>query len=396
MNSADNRPHFIIKRNFQKRDYTYEDILSENILSEICRLSTGRKVYSIEWDDKDYNKGRLVKLIYKDKIHYITLSNEGVVAGRNSAFQSVPSAMNRFILDESKNKQLSYYFLPDISGSFSTTYFMFMYRLMKTANVNFLNSADFIIESIIGFASPADIIAAKNQTRSRNRSNKSTYVTAGPENQIQIFGKTYGASKYETTILCHAISAIAQRRVELYEIEEGGLNKLPAKSKSAIKKSGKISIFSSSLTIERDEFVRKNSLRSIRYVYNLLEKLGDKRCSLCDCKIPQIIQGAHIWPVAEIKKQKDLSDDEKLSLAIDGDNGLWLCQNHHKLFDVNLIAFKPDGSVFIHSSTRQENIDYIKSITNKAPLFAGILNEPFIKMLGRRNVELDFDHYQNL
>lgn len=393
MNLITSQPHFIIKRNFQKRGYSYKDILTPDILSDICKLTTGRVDYTVEWDDSDYNKGRLVKLLFKSKIFYITLSNEGRIEGRNSALQSVPSAMNRFILEENINKEMCYYFLPLISGSFSTDYFMFMYRLMKTASVNFLNADQFIENPIVEFASPDDIITTKDQVRNRNSANRSTYITTGPKNQIQIFGKTYGASKYETTILCLAISEIALRNVELYEIEEGGLTKLPAASKEAIESLGKISIHSTNRTIERREFVEHNSLRSPRYIFNLLEKLGDKKCTLCDCEISQIIQGAHIWPVADIKKQNHLTEDEKLNLAIDGNNGLWLCQNHHRLFDVNFIAVGEDGEAIMHPAIRKEDADFIRTITTEIQIPKSVINDSFRGMLNRRNTNLDLETY---
>ena len=52
-----------------------------------------------------------------------------------------------------------------------------------------------------------------------------------------------------------------------------------------------------------------------------------------ECKIDRIIQAAHIYPVASIRKRDDLEFEEKFKLAVDADNGMWLCENHHKLFD---------------------------------------------------------------
>jgi hypothetical protein len=393
MKSALAAPHFEIKTNFQKRDYTYKDILSDEILSEICSLTTGVKDFTVDWDDSDYNKGRLLQLSYKGKIHYITISNEGMIEGRNSAFQSVPSTINRFIIEENGNKEICYYFHPGIQGRFSTDYFMFMYRLMKTASIRFLNAQKYIATEIVAFATPNDIIASKDLVRNNNAGNKSTYITTGPSNQVQIFGKTYGASKYETTIICLAIANVSLKDVELFEIEEGGLTKLPAKSKEAIESIGGITIRSSNRQIEREEFETGNSLRSIKYTYNLLEKLGEKKCTLCKCEIPQIIQGAHIWPVADIKKQNHLTDDEKLDFAIDKDNGLWLCQNHHKLFDIHHLAVKEDGLLTVLSTLDADDLDYITSITIERNIPKEHLTDGFTAMLNKRNEALDFANF---
>src|SRR5690606_3356843 len=128
---------------------------------------------------------------------------------------------------------------------------------------------------------------------------------------------TYGANKYETTLLCLAIHEITPYSMELYEIQEGDLRQLPRDARNVILSLG-INVITSDLILEREEFERNDSLRSPTYIYNLLEKLGEKKCSLCDCEIPQIIQGAHIWPVASIKRTNNINLDVKIQHAIDG------------------------------------------------------------------------------
>jgi hypothetical protein len=395
MNEELETAKFVIKRKFQKRDYTYEDILSADTLRDITILVTRQEKFSVEWDNTGYNRGRLLKLYHKGKVSYITIS-ETSIEGRNSAFQSVPSALSRFILEENNNKEICFYFLPEISGNYKTNYFMFMYRLMKTASIKFLNDNDYLATTIVPFVSPYDIVLAKDEVRSRNLANKSTYVTTGANNQIQIFGKMYGASKYETTILCVAVSNVANREVELFEIEEGGLTKLPAKSKEAIDTLGNIKIYTTNRTIEREDFVKNNSLRSIQYIYNLLEKLGEKKCAFCNCEIPQIIQGAHIWPVSEIKKQNQLTEDEKLMEGSVGDNGIWLCQNHHKLFDVNLISLQPEGFVRVSRSLTEIDIEFISSVTKHRQIPDKIRTENFNRYLLNRNKDLDLETFITL
>ena len=306
------KPHFVIKNKFQKKDTSYRDLLTPEILADISLRVTGRSDYTCDFDDTGYNIGRLVELEYQGKKNYISIS-ETDITSRNSSFQSLPSALARYILDENQNKEISFYLHPSIVGNFETPYFVFMYRLMKTAKIKFLNEEQYLEHPVQPFTTVADIIANKEQIRNTNRGNKSTYITRGPNNELQIFGKTYGANKYETTILCLALSEIATSKIQLFQIGEGGLTELPEKAREAIESLGKVEIYTSDRTIEKIDFEENDSLRSIEYVYNLLEKLGDKKCSLCGCEIPQIIQGAHIWPVYEIKKDASLSQDEKLA-----------------------------------------------------------------------------------
>src|SRR3989338_8135416 len=274
-----NKPHFTIKNNFQKGGILYQDLLTPEILSDICLKVTNRPDYTYDFDNAGYNIGRLVVLEYQNKKNYISIS-ETDIRSRNSSFQSLPSALARYILEGNQNKEIFFYFHPSIVGNYETPYFVFMYRLMKTAKIRFLNEEEYLEQPVHPFTTVADIIANKEQIRSKNKGNKSTYVTRGSNNELQIFGKTYGANKYETTILCLALSEIATSRVQLFQIGEGGLTELPEKAREAIESLGKVEIYTSDRTIEKIDFEENNSLRSIEYVYNLLEKLGDKKCAL--------------------------------------------------------------------------------------------------------------------
>lgn len=389
------RPHFIIKNKFQKQDTTYRDLLTPEILSDISLRITGSADYTCDFDDTGYNIGRLVELEYNGKKNYICIS-ETEIKSRNSSFQSFPSALSKYILDENPNKEIFFYFHPSISGSFETPYFIFMYRLMKTAKIKFLNEEEYLDHPVHSFATVVDIIANKEQMRNRNKGNKSTYVTTGSNNELQIFGKTYGANKYETTILCLALSEIAVSKVQLFQIGEGGLTELPQKAREAIESLGVVKIYTSNKNIEKIIFERTDSLRSMEYIYNLLEKHGDKKCAFCECEIPQIIQGAHIWPVSEIKKDGTLSQEEKLTCALDGENGLWLCQNHHKLLDVNILRISESGNVQCRSEIEGLNMSYLKNTTIQTRLNSGIFSDKFTSYLRKRNDNLEESLYREL
>jgi predicted restriction endonuclease len=195
--------------------------------------------------------------------------------------------------------------------------------------------------------------------------------------------------------LCLAISEIATNYVELYEIEEGGLTKLPHISKRTIESLGVVQIFTSNRTIERIDFEENDSLRSAQYIYNLLEKLGNKKCALCNCDIPQVIQGAHIWPVADIKKENHLTIEEKLTLALDGDNGLWLCNNHHKLLDINIIKLLENKNIKYKANLPENQINYLKEITVANELPENIMNESFTQYLTQRNQNIPEEDYSS-
>lgn len=128
----------------------------------------------------------------------------------------------------------------------------------------------------------------------------------------------------------------------------------------------------------------KDNLRSPRFIYNLLNKFGgEKKCVLCNCKIDRIIQAAHIYPVASIRKRDDLDFDNKLRLAVDADNGIWLCENHHKLFDSGLIWFE-DGHLVISNKLNKEDLLYIKQVTAMDRIESKYVNDRMLAFFDSR------------
>jgi hypothetical protein len=380
------RPHFTIKNRFQKRCELYEDILTRDILRDVCERLTGSQDFTVTFDNTGYNIGRLATLEYNGAISYISFS-EYEINSRNSFFQSYPSALVKYHQETNPRKNINFYFL-EPNGRIESAYFIFMYRLMKTAGTVFLNERDYLANAINPFNSVSDIIAQRDLNRGRNRGNASSYVTVDENNTLQIFGKTYGANKYETTLLCIAIHKITPYSMVLYEIREGGLSQLPEDARNVIISLG-INVINSDLVLEIAEFEADNSLRSPTYIYNLLEKLGNKKCSLCDCEIPQIIQGAHIWPVASIKNTNTINLETKIQKAIDGDNGLWLCNNHHKLFDINILYIAPDGRLKYKTNIEPNNEVYLRDITINSRLPNELLTPNFNIYLNNRNSMLD-------
>lgn len=378
-------PHFVVKQHFQKKNELYSTLLTDDILMDICIRVTGSPNYTCEFDEEGYNKGRLVTLTYGDSTALITLSDTEA-GGRNSSFQSVPTALNSFYLDVKEPKRICFYFLPS-TGRVNSPYFIFMYRLMKTAGIELLNADDFFPSAIVPFISVDDMIAAKDKNRGKNSSNNSTYITLSGDRVPQIYGKTYGASKYETTLFAVALYQLVGAGIDLFEIQEKNLKELPARSLEVIESLG-IRVIPTSITMERNEFEKNNSLRSPRYTYNLLVRHGAKKCAFCHCEIPEIIQGAHVWPVADIKTYGGLCEDEKIEYATDGDNGLWLCENHHALFDKGLIEIEADGCLKVEKKLNSSARSFINAITPVKQLPSNVLTKGFLFYLDRRNSKI--------
>lgn len=380
----------------QKTLGLFDRILTREVLMNICLLVTGQNQYRVIKDHSTYNKGRLLFIEYGDNVTYVSLS-EASIEGRNSSLQSVPTAINLFYADQHLNKRLCYYFIPHIGNAF-TDYHLFVYRLLMTAGINFLNIDQYYNGEVLPYRNVDDLIIDRRDNQTSNSSNNSSYVSKSRE-KIQIYAKTFGASKYESTLLAVAISHIADRPIDLFNICEQDLTKLPQASLKTIEVLGNISIHYTSLYLDRREYLEQSDrtvLRSASYLYNLFSRLGPKRCALCGCEIQEIIQGAHIWGVSQIARSSEFDDEAKFGHAVSGHNGLWLCSNHHKLFDSNIILFDNDGYVRIKDGLIKDNVAFIRSITFRTSLEAHILSNEFREYLARRNETLNLTNSQRL
>lgn len=259
------------------------------------------------------------------------------------------------------------------------------YQIMMTAGIEFLNLDIYPKINLKPFKTVDNIISARRTVSTKNKSNNSTFISIDSD-KVQLFAKTYGANKYEATLFGVALSKVSLVQIEVYAVSEKDLKNLPKPSLNTFKECGNISVYKTSLTlnkrINKSDFVK---LRSSAYTFKLLERIGFKKCALCNCEIPEIIDGAHLWSISDIKEATEISEAEKYQHAISGYNGLWLCRNHHKLFDTNLIAFNYDGHCLIKKIIPANQKLFIKKSVVSKILDNKILNDDFRFYLRKRN-----------
>lgn len=393
----------------QKKKNLFSNVLTDDVLLNICELTTHQKDYEVKIDNtkNGINVGRLVLVEYGGMKHYVTLS-EIKADGRNSTIQSAPTVLNLFTADKSSNKTLNFYFL-DHTGNLFTPYHQFVYKLLMTVGFQFLNISNVKNTNVAkfkdrtSFTSLDELIKWRNNAKKRNSSNNSSFITKSA-NAVQIYAKTYGASKYESTLLAISAFVLSDRPIELYTIIEGKLKDLPKSSLSTINQYKTIypnihfEKHNTTLTFDRNKVGEKPdaiNLRDACYTYNLLNHIGPKKCALCECEIPEIIQGAHIWPVAEIKKSS-LTDAEKFEHATSAHNGLWLCQNHHKLFDTNILCIDEQGQVKLTTHIIESNKLFIASITKQDKILKSLFSPEFKQYIVKRNSSLDLSQTQSI
>lgn len=388
-----------MKRSMQKSPQTgkyFSDIITPHIIKDISLKLTHTEDVSINFVENDYkddffnntyNKGRLAILFYQDTAHYITFSEE-VIRGRNSSWQSVPTAYNIFALNPYPKKTLNYYFIMQSTRGL-TEYISNIFRLLKTMHINFLNSPSHDFEIEDAFKTAADFIRFRNTSKLRNKTNNSTYITKTQEG-YEVFAKTYGASKYESSFFIYTLQKLlpSTAKIKVYEIIEGGLEELPKSSQAVIARMDNVELIPTSLQLDIKALHDDDTLRSPRYKSHLFDKLGDQHCAFCNCNIRELIQGAHIWDVASIKRENSLSDEEKVMHATSGDNGLWLCANHHLLFDRHILNINSNGEVIYSHEVDKDYLDFMDEITINKALRDDILTDKFQYYLWKRNARV--------
>ena len=386
-------PKFHIKNRFQKRDELYEDILTDEILSDICERLFGVSDFEVNFDNESYNKGRLAVLTFKEKEYFISFS-EINIEGRNSSFQSFPTALFAFLNSKASEKEICFYFHPDINGKYETEYFMILYRLMKTIGVNFLNE-EMLSLKIKDYSNPEELINERKFMQAKNRRNKATYIDLSEE-KIHIMGKVYGASKYESPLIALALSNISSRKIIFEQVPEGNLKLLPAPALEALRNKN-ITLLQSETTLQPESVLLDSKLREPgKYLMRLYQKFGDKKCAFCDCAISEEIQGAHILPVYILRKnvkEGKISIENAWEEAIDGENGLWLCKFHHHHFDQSLLKINNNGKLLYKETIKTERKIDIQNKTLYFSLDKEVLTEKFIYYLSQRNEYIEDSEY---
>ena len=175
------KPTFTIKQRGAQalRSTPFDEILTDEILANMCECITGSVDYNINWLP-EMNVGRLVKLETNEAIYYITLSPYGSVVSRNSYFQSVPTAYRIFLQEQANTKKeciFCFYFLP-CNGNNKTDYMRFMYEILTTIGVRFINQEYGLqLYKPTAFTNVRDIIRERNTNSGQNSANQSTYLT---------------------------------------------------------------------------------------------------------------------------------------------------------------------------------------------------------------------------
>ena len=119
-------------------------------------------------------------------------------------------------------------------------------------------------------------------------------------------------------------------------------------------------------TPNEEAIVDGNARNQAEFIKNLMTKYGsdEKKCYLCNCNIQKMIIASHIHRVCDINNE-DIPFLDKRAKAISGDNGLWLCANHDKLFEYGMVYFDDNGVMQVSNlnDLTEEQREYVEGIT---------------------------------
>ena len=165
------------------------------------------------------------------------------------------------------------------------------------------------------------------------------------------------------------------------------------------------------LSAENNENPRNQGL----FRNNLRRKGVPEKCVICGNDNPAVLKAAHLWEVKDIKKTTEKEIDEfiavnslssmladgfefknalfhkKYCLINSGENGLWLCGNHHDLFDKNYYCFDDgDGTVILHFSDSKQATAFRDDMVEDCRVPENVLTRATKAFIAKRRINIGF------
>lgn len=351
---------FIIRtEKFGSKSLSLKDVVTTDMMDILSKRITNNNIkYQIDYIN-ERNVGNYIIFEHDGVRNYIILLNyrspNPNTEGRNSFVQSIPTAYRIFLEDNFENKKIFYYDVYYHGGNYESYIELFLKLSMSLGIMPLYDN------NILPYSSLDELISTRNRNKEKSRQNNPSFIEKTIHG-INIYGKVFGANSKDTEMICHAVNKWYKGEITLYQIKD---NKSTTLSKDFLKylKSTnnfliKDDVYSFKELVTSDSKTDDVNLRNPKFVNNLFDKYGDKKCALCSCNIHQIIDAAHIFPIEAIK-ELSIPDEEKLAIATSPDNGIWLCKNHHKLFDSHLLLLSNQGYHF-GEDLKNEHLIYVK------------------------------------
>ncbi len=368
--------------------------LSNEVLRDVCLRLYGSDQFSVQQEQR--RNGRYIKVINDDHITYVCFSNPHNDSRNARLMQFISPAYNAFYDEEISQKRLAIYLI-DPNHNDKTNYIRMFYRCFMTLGIDVINVEKLQLEDISPFTSYEDLRQYRLKTSGRNTHNNSSYFS-DDDDQLSFYGKTFGANGMESFVLCLTLSRLTDRPIEFYPVLDSGSTSLSEKQREILAAAnvnfGELIDEQSNQDVDLDQ--PEVALRDTpKFHFNLLKKFGSKYCYLCGCDMEHLIIGSHIERVTDIKNNPDYSVDDKKARIVAGDNGLWLCANHDKMFEFGIVYFDEAKLEYATNENQKAGEYFLKSLFDLRKIYISegdvnvtyIGDEPSFSMAGEHFTE---------
>ncbi|MBQ7257483.1 MAG: HNH endonuclease [Abditibacteriota bacterium] len=366
-------------------------------------------ITNTSYDEDKQNEGG--KYVYGKKDYH---ANTYLSQGINKIFEKYLD------LIKSNDNRLFFYLLdtekPDNTYVYNKTNII-NYRLLETLGfhilnidkINFSKYNSFFTSSIdsnnLKYTSFSKLINDITRLNSNNSGNNPSYIKEYEDKGEVIYYymcKVLSAQQYDNFLKIWTLKTLARNEGKTLNIifykEKYNYRKndsIPKETKNMTKSLESIIkklniefeiIKDDKLKYEKDDYRKhrkKNDIRNQTLLKNNLINSGRKKeCSLCGNNIDDILEVSHILGVSKINDLTDadinkfppdfINDilidnsnredvfNKKYSLANCEDNAIWLCANHHKLYDSNKYHICSNGKIEVSEEESSEIKEYLK------------------------------------
>lgn len=342
--------------------------LEERVIANVVNRIFGTDTYIKEVESR--RTGRFIKVIEdnSNEMHYVCLSNPNNDSRNAHLMQFISPSYVEYWNEPNSNKHFDVYVI-NPGRNDRTPYIKMFYRCFITMGITILNWEELGLDGLVGFRGYDELKECRNRTSGRNAHNQQTYFadeSQSGRSQISLYGKTFGANAMESFIFALTLSKICNKPVVLYPVVDNESRTISSAQQRVLTENGvaigdTIEVLPNGTARPLPARQRETSRDTVVFHYNLLQKYGEKRCYICGCDMEHMTIGSHIERVTDIDHNHDYSEAEKSRRSTDGDNGLWLCANHDKMFEYGIIYF--DGGLLkignmVHNQTDRDYISH--------------------------------------
>ena len=345
---------FVMKNKIVSINLNYIDDFEATKSRKIIKILEELNYYDIKICEykliKDKRYGQYLIITLNDNsIEYISYSSLNSKGGRNTYIEQ------GFILSyihylKNTNLKKTIKILYCTKQDKLNPYNDYVFRIFRTLNINIINP-DWYSNNNKELTSFNNVFEIQNFKSKIGRKNNNPTTLIREENKNYLYAKFDGTNENGSMLLMMVLNYFKNGIIRIVYKDEK--IKLSQKFNLLFKELKNIKIIEEQVKISDNKFITTSKTDKIRnqvwFSLNLLLKYKEKKCLICDCEIESLIQACHIYPIAKIKKS-DLNTKEQKIYAIDPDNGLWMCSNHHKLFDNKKIIIDESGSIIINKS----------------------------------------------